>query len=234
MAAASTPDLGVGAVVVAAGSSSRMAGVDKIFAPVLDRPLVCFALDQLEAFPPVTEIVLVLDSGSLTQGRELVDARGYRKVTHVCPGGKRRQDSVRSGLDALTPCDWVIVHDGARPCLDLPMLERGLAAVQEAEAAVAGVPVKDTIKVVSDQGAVVDTPDRKSLWAAQTPQIFRYDLLRDAHDRCIEDVTDDAMMVESLGHSVKMFLGSYENLKVTTPEDLILAEAFLKQREPVG
>lgn len=234
MAAAATPGLGVGAVVVAAGSSSRMGGVDKIFAPVLDRPLVCFALDQLEAFPPVTEIVLVLDSGSLTQGLELVDARGYRKVTHVCPGGKRRQDSVRSGLDALTPCDWVIVHDGARPCLDLPMLERGLAAVQEAGAAVAGVPVKDTIKVVSDQGAVVDTPDRKSLWAAQTPQIFRYDLLRDAHDRCIEDVTDDAMMVESLGHSVKMFLGSYENLKVTTPEDLILAEAFLKQREPVG
>ena len=234
MAAASTSGLGVGAVVVAAGSSSRMGGVDKIFAPVLDRPLVCFALDQLEAFPPVTEIVLVLDSGSLTQGRELVDARGYRKVTHVCPGGKRRQDSVRSGLDALTPCDWVIVHDGARPCLDLPMLERGLAAVQKAGAAVAGVPVKDTIKVVSDQGAVVDTPDRKSLWAAQTPQIFRYDLLRDAHDRCIEDVTDDAMMVESLGHSVKMFLGSYENLKVTTPEDLILAEAFLKQREPVG
>ena len=234
MASASTPGLGVGAVVVAAGSSSRMGGVDKIFAPVLDRPLVCFALDQLEAFPPVTEIVLVLDSGSLTQGRELVDARGYRKVTHVCPGGKRRQDSVRSGLDALTPCDWVIVHDGARPCLDLPMLERGLAAVQEAGAAVAGVPVKDTIKVVSDQGAVVDTPDRKSLWAAQTPQIFRYDLLRDAHDRCVEDVTDDAMMVESLGHSVKMFLGSYENLKITTPEDLILAEAFLKQREPVG
>ena len=234
MAAASTPRLGLGAVVVAAGSSSRMGGVDKIFAPVLGRPLVCFALDQLEAFPPVTEIVLVLDSGSLTQGRELVDARGYRKVTHVCPGGKRRQDSVRSGLDALTPGDWVIVHDGARPCLDLPMLERGLAAVQEAEAAVAGVPVKDTIKVVSDQGAVVDTPDRKSLWAAQTPQIFRYDLLRDAHDRCIEDVTDDAMMVESLGHSVKMFLGSYENLKVTTPEDLILAAAFLKQREPVG
>ena len=231
---ASTPGLGVGVVVVAAGSSSRMGGVDKIFAPVLDRPLVCFALDQLEAFPPVTEIVLVLDSGSLTQGRELVDARGYRKVTHVCPGGKRRQDSVRSGLDALTPCDWVIVHDGARPCLDLPMFERGLAAAQEAGAAVAGVPVKDTIKVVSDQGAVVDTPDRKSLWAAQTPQIFRYDLLRDAHDRCIEDVTDDAMMVESLGHSVKMFLGSYENLKVTTPEDLILAEAFLKQREPVG
>jgi 2-C-methyl-D-erythritol 4-phosphate cytidylyltransferase len=211
-----------------------MGGVDKIFAPVLGRPLLSFALDQLQAFLAVTEIVLVLDPGSLNQGRELVDAGGYPKVAHVCSGGKRRQDSVRAGLDALTPCDWVIVHDGARPCLDVAMLERGLAAVQEAGAVVAGVPVKDTIKIVSDQGAVVDTPDRKSLWAAQTPQIFRYDLLRDAHDQCGDDVTDDAMMVESLGHVVKMFLGSYENLKVTTPEDLILAEAFLKQREPVG
>ena len=233
MAMASTPGLGVGAVVVAAGSSSRMGGLDKIFATVLGRPLLSFALDQLQAFPAVTEIVLVMDSGSLKQGRELVDARGYRKVTHVCAGGERRQDSVKSGLDSLTPCDWVIVHDGARPCLDLPMLERGLAAVREVGAVVAGVPVKDTIKVVSDQGVVVDTPDRKSLWAAQTPQIFRYDLLQDAHDRCVDDVTDDAMMVESLGHSVKMFLGSYENLKVTTPEDLILAETFLKQRELV-
>ena len=114
------------------------------------------------------------------------------------------------------------------------MLERGLTVAQEAGAAVAGVPVKDTIKVVSGQGTVLDTPDRQTLWAAQTPQIFGYDLLRDAHGRCVDDVTDDAMMVESLGQPVKMFLGSYENLKVTTPEDLILAEAFLKQREPVG
>ena len=231
MVTASTPGLGVAAVVVAAGISSRMGGVDKIFAPVLGRPLLSFALDRLQAFPVVTEIVLVLDAGSLNQGRELVDSDGYCKVAHVCPGGKRRQDSVRAGLDALAPCDWVIVHDGARPCLEISMLERGLAVAQEVGAAVAGVPVKDTIKVVSDQGAVVDTPDRRSLWAAQTPQIFRYDLLRDAHDRCADDVTDDAMMVESLGHAVKMFLGSYENLKVTTPEDLILAEAFLKSRE---
>jgi len=234
MATASTPGFSVGAVVVAAGKSARMGGVDKIFTPVLGRPLLSFALDQLEAFPPVTEIVLVLESASLRQGRDLIDARGYRKVTRVCAGGERRQDSVRSGLDSLTPCDWVIVHDGARPCLDLPMLERGLAAAQEAGAAVAGVPVKDTIKVVSGQGAVVVTPDRQSLWAAQTPQIFRYELLLDAHGRCSQPVTDDAMMVEILGLPVKMFLGSYENVKVTTPEDLILAEAFLKSRESAG
>ena len=234
MATASTPGFSVGAVVVAAGKSSRMGGVDKVFTPILRRPLLTFVLDQLEAFPPVSEIVLVVDSGSLRQGQDLIEAGGYLKVTHVCPGGARRQDSVRSGLDSLTPCGWVIVHDGARPCLDLPMLERGLAAAQEAGASVAGVPVKDTIKVVSGQGTVLDTPDRRSLWAAQTPQIFRYDLLRDAHGRCGQDVTDDAMMVESLGHPVQMFLGSYENLKVTTPEDLILAEAFLKTRDSSG
>ena len=234
MATASTPGFSVGAVVVAAGKSSRMGGVDKIFTPVLGRPLLSFALDRLEAFQPVNEIVLVLESGSLGQGRDLIDAGDYGKVTHVCPGGERRQDSVRSGLDSLAPCDWVIVHDGARPCLDLPMLERGLAAAQEAGASVAGGPVKDTIKVVSSQGTVLDTPDRRSLWSAQTPQIFRYDLLRDAHGQCAQDVTDDAMMVESLGHPVKMFLGSYDNLKVTTPEDLILAEAFLESRVSEG
>ena len=234
MAGDSIPGCSVGAVVVAAGRSARMNGVDKIFTPVLGRPLLSFSLDQLEAFPPVTEIALVLDSGSMPQGRDFIEAASYRKVKHVCPGGERRQDSVRSGLDSLTPCDWVIVHDGARPCLDLSMLERGLAAAQEAGASVAGVPVKDTIKVISSQGTVLDTPNRRSLWAAQTPQVFRYDLLLDAHWRCTKDVTDDAMMLESLGHPVKMFMGSYENLKVTTPEDLILAEAFLRPREPSG
>ncbi len=110
------------------------------------------------------------------------------------------------------------------------MLQRGLDAAAESGAAVAGVPVKDTIKVVSQQGVVTDTPAREGLWAAQTPQVFRYDLLWDAHQRCTETVTDDATMVERLGYTVRMFTGSYENIKVTTPEDLILAEAFLSSR----
>ena len=114
--------------------------------------------------------------------------------------------------------------------LDHATLERGLKTAQETGAAVAGVPVKDTIKTVSPQQVVLDTPDRQSLWAAQTPQIFRYELLLDAHKRCTESVTDDAAMVESLGHTVKMFLGSYENLKVTTPEDPAVAEVFLRAR----
>ena len=222
----------VGAVVVAAGKSTRMNGVDKVFTPILGVPLVAYSLDQLESFPGVAEIVLVLSPDSLDQGQELLRRRCYRKVTQVCAGGERRQDSVRCGLEQLADCRWVIIHDGARPCLDQGMLQRGLTAVEECGAAVAGVPVKDTIKQVSPQGDITGTPDRDRLWAAQTPQIFEYALLWDAHQRCTQPVTDDAAMLESLGHPVKMFLGSYENLKVTTPEDLAVAETYLRPLKP--
>ena len=222
----------ISAVVVAAGSSSRMGGIDKIFAPILGVPLVAYALDQLEGFLPVSQVALVVDQASLERGQELVRQRGYKKIT-VCPGGLRRQDSVLLGIQELEPCDWVMVHDGARPCIDHATLERGLKSAEETGAAVAGVPVKDTIKIVSPQQVVMNTPDRQGLWAAQTPQIFRYDLLLDAHQRCTESMTDDAAMVESLGHTVLMFLGSYENLKITTPEDLAVAEVFLRARTKV-
>ena len=220
-------------MVVAAGKSVRMRGVDKIFAPVLGLPLIAYSLDQLEGFSPVAEVVLVLDAGSLEQGKELVRQRQYRKVSRICSGGSRRQDSVRYGLESLQPCAWVIVHDGARPCLNEPMLQRGLDAAAESGAAVAGVPVKDTIKVVSARHEVIDTLAREGLWAAQTPQVFRYDLLWDAHQKSDGSVTDDAAMVEGLGHPVKMFLGSYANLKVTTPEDLAVAEFLLQTRVEV-
>ena len=226
----------IGAIVVAAGSSSRMEGVDKTFAPLLGQPLIAHTLDCFEQFPPITEIVLVLAAHSVELGRTLVRDRQYRKVSEVCAGGARRQDSVRAGLEALEPCDWVMVHDGARPGLNAALLQRGLDAVtgseygSETEAAIAGVPVKDTIKVVSEEGDVTATPPRETLWAAQTPQIFSYDLLQQAHAQFTGEATDDAMMVESLGHKVRMFLGSYENLKVTTPEDLVVVEAVLRGR----
>ena len=204
-----------------------MGGVDKTFASMLGLPLVAHAIDRFESSPLVDQVVLVLAEESLDRGRELVQERGYRKVAHVCSGGQRRQDSVRNGLELLTPCDWVMVHDGARPCLDEAMLKRGLNAAAECGSAVAGVPVKDTIKLVSPDQMVNETPDRSLLWAAQTPQIFRYGLLLEAHRTCTEDVTDDAAMVESLGHPVKMFQGSFQNIKVTTAEDLVIAEVFL-------
>ena len=220
--------------MAAAGKSSRMGSLDKIFAPVRGQPLLSYSLAQLESFPPVTKVALVLDQDSVQQGEELVRQKGYRKVVKVCPGGARRQDSVRLGLEALAPCDLVLVHDGARPCLDHCMLFRGLKTAREWGAAVAGVPVKDTIKVASPEALVVDTPPRETLWAAQTPQVFRYSLLWEAHQRCRGDFTDDASMLESLGHPVKMFLGSYQNLKVTTPEDLAVAEAFLAESPGPG
>ena len=205
-----------------------MGGVDKTFAPILGRPLVEHTLDRFESSSLIDEIVLVLAEDSLEQGLKLVEERGYSKVAHVCAGGQRRQDSVRNGLELLSPCDWVMVHDGARPCLDDAMLQRGLDAAAECGSAVAGVPVKDTIKLVTPDQMVSETPDRSRLWAAQTPQVFRYYLLLEAHQTCTQDVTDDAAMVESRGHPVKMFPGAYENIKVTTADDLVIAETFLK------
>ena len=228
MANGETGSLGV--VVVAAGRSTRMGGVDKTFAPLLGQPLIAHTLDRFEEWAPAGEVVLVTAAESVARGRELALRRGYRKVTHVCSGGERRQDSVRAGLERLSPCDMVLVHDGARPCLDAALLQRGLDAAAEYGAACAGVPVKDTIKEVGADGLVQSTPDRARLWQAQTPQLFAYELLLDAHRHCLAEATDDAAMVESRGHPVRMFLGAYENLKVTTPEDLTLAEAFLKLR----
>ena len=222
----------VGAVIVAAGRSTRMGGVDKTFAPILGVPLVAHSLDRFESSPRIDQVVLVLAEDSLDRGRKLVQERGYRKVAHVCAGGQRRQDSVRNGLELLSPCDWVMVHDGARPCFDDDLLQRGLDAAAECGSAVAGVPVKDTIKLVSPDRMVNETPDRSSLWAAQTPQVFRYSLLLEAHrawtNDAAGDVTDDAAMVEALGHPVKMFLGAFQNIKVTTAEDLVIAEVFLR------
>ena len=213
-----------------------MAGVDKTFAPLLGRPLITHTLDRFEEFPAVAEIVLVLAASSMDLGRRLVRERGYAKVSRVCAGGARRQDSVKAGLDALQPCDFMMVHDGARPGLDAALLQRGLDAVTVpgCASAIAGVPVKDTIKVVAPDGHITDTPDRSTLWAAQTPQIFAHDLLREAHAQFTQaagvEATDDAMMVEALGYPVNVFLGSYENLKVTTPEDLAVMEAILRGR----
>ena len=209
-----------------------MQGVDKTYAPLLGQPLVTHCLDRFEEFASVAQIALVVAKRSVDMATSLVRERGYRKVSQVCAGGARRRDSVKAGLDALNPCDWVMVHDGARPGLDEELLRRSMKAVIASPhgAAIAGVPVKDTIKTVTVDGLITGTPPRETLWAAQTPQIFAYDLLCRAHASFEGDATDDAVMVEALGHQVTMFQGSYENLKVTTPEDLVVMEAILRGR----
>ena len=215
---------------MAAGESRRMGSVDKTFAPLLGLPLIAHTVETFESSALVTELVLVLSPGKLKEGEALARERGWRKLTSVCQGGPRRQDSVLLGLERLHSCQWVAVHDGARPCVGPELLERGLVAARETGAAVAAVPAKDTVKVVSSLGLVEATPPRDSLWMVQTPQVFRYDLLLRAHRDCINTVTDDAAIVENLGHGVKVFMGSYTNLKVTTPEDLALADALLRAR----
>ena len=218
----------IGAIIVAAGRSTRMGGVDKTFAPLLDAPLIAHTVEGFEAHPGISEIVLVLAGESVQRGRELATTREWNKVGAVCPGGERRQDSVYNGLKALAPCDLVMVHDGARPCVDQAILDRGIQAAAEHGAAVAGVPVKDTIKRVSPSLVIEETPERAALWLAQTPQVFRCQLLLEAHRLCPDDVTDDAAMVESLGYQVHMYEGTYENIKVTTSGDLAVAESFLR------
>ena len=229
------PPAGVGSlgvVVVAAGRSRRMAGVDKIFTELLGKPLIAHTVEALEASPLVGQIVLVLSPESVSPGRSLARDMGWAKLPpqSVCAGGARRQDSVRLGLERLSPCRWVAVHDGARPCVDADTLERGVEAARESGAAVAAVPAKDTIKVVTAGNKVETTPPRETLWLVQTPQIFLYDVLRQAHLSCDDDVTDDASMVERLGRDVHVFMGSYSNLKVTGQEDLDIAEVFLRNR----
>ncbi len=217
-------------IIVAAGASNRMAGVDKIFSPILGVPLIVHTIDAFESSPQVQELVLVLSPEKVALGRTLAEERGWNKLSYVCAGGVRRQDSVSRGLGCLTATEWVTVHDGARPCIDTSILKRGLDAAGETGAAVAAVPTKDTIKLVSDQGQVESTLPRDRLWMVQTPQVFKYDLLVEAHRSCQGAYNDDAAMVESLGHKVKVFMGSYDNIKVTTPEDLAVAEVLLRRK----
>ena len=224
----------VSVVILGAGQGQRMCGVDKIFTPLKGIPLIAHSLRTFASMSNVHKIALVLSEGRLSEGTTLADRYGAGKVVRVCKGGARRQDSVRAGLDGLDHCDWVIVHDGARPIVDPPTIVRGMEAAMDTGAAVCAVPAKDTIKLVSNDGLVRETPPRERLWQVQTPQVFRYSLIMEAHDKCEGTFTDDASMVESLGVAIKVFMGSYRNIKVTTPEDLLLAEALIKSRATEG
>jgi 2-C-methyl-D-erythritol 4-phosphate cytidylyltransferase len=221
----------VGAVIAAAGASTRMGEVDKIFfAPSVGRPLIAEVIEAFQNSPSIDEIVIVLRKGKLNKGKELVKDCGFSKVKAICQGGKRRQDSVRKGLMRLAPCQWVVVHDGARPLVSVELIEAGLDAAQETGAAIAAVPVTNTIKAAHSE-FVAKTLKRAMLQSAQTPQVFRFDLLWQAHEKVKEKVTDDAQMVEKLGHKVKFYSGSYQNIKITTPIELKFVEFILNNRK---
>ncbi len=216
----------VGAIIVAAGRGERMGGVDKMFTPLGGNHILARVIDVFHRCQSVGQIVVVVAEENMERCRQLVAEHGWSKVTEVCPGGRRRQDSVAAGLSRLKDCDWVVIHDGARPLVTEALINRGLAEAQETGAAVAAVPVTDTIKVAGDDRLVRETPPRDNLWAVQTPQVFRYDIISETYRQVTAEVTDDASLVEQLGYRVKLYMGSYDNIKITTPDDLALAQVL--------
>lgn len=222
-----------GAVVLAAGSGSRMqTKTAKQYLMINGYPLIYYALRQFQK-SAVEKIVLVVSPGQEDYCRtEIVEHYGFTKVCAIVPGGSERYLSVCAGLNALEGVDYVLIHDGARPCVDQDILKRTIEAVKEYGACVVGMPVKDTIKIVDEQQIAKKTPDRRRLWQVQTPQAFTYDLIRKAYDKVIasgeQTVTDDAQVLElAFQQTCRLIEGSYCNIKVTTPEDLGVAQIFL-------
>lgn len=229
------------AIVLAAGSGKRMeSNTKKQYMLIAGKPSIYYSLNTFqESF--IDEIVLVAAPGEMAYCKEkVVEKYGFDKVHYIVEGGKERYHSVAAGLNSLPVCDFVFIHDGARPLVTEEILERALSCVKKYEACVAGMPVKDTIKIADEEGNIVSTPNRNLVWMVQTPQAFAYSLIKEAYDRLIVreqellrkgiSVTDDAMVVETLmGHPVKLVAGSYENIKITTPEDLPIVENYLKK-----
>jgi 2-C-methyl-D-erythritol 4-phosphate cytidylyltransferase len=218
----------VTAIIVAAGESRRMNGVDKVLAPLGGRPVISHVLGVFDSCQSIDQIVLVVNKKSLAACEQLVVNEKISTPIDICLGGKRRQDSVAAGLKRLKDCDWVVIHDGARPLVTEALIEEGLVAAKETGAAVAAVPVTDTIKVVGEDKVVRETPPRHKLWAVQTPQVFRFDIITRAYRQAKGEVTDDASLVERAGYKVKLYPGAYDNIKITTPQDLLVAEALGK------
>ncbi|HHV75297.1 MULTISPECIES: 2-C-methyl-D-erythritol 4-phosphate cytidylyltransferase [unclassified Thermoanaerobacterium] len=224
----------ISAIVVAAGKGRRMGTkLNKVFLKLNGKPVLYYTLNVFEKLSELNEIILVVSNEDIDYcRREIIDKYNFKKVKQIVAGGMERQESVFNGLKAVNSrCDIVMIHDGARPFIDEATLKKGIEESKHHSAVGIAVPVKDTIKVVDDDNFVVDTPDRTNLMAIQTPQIFEYRLIYEAHLKAMEDGflgTDDTVLVERLGHKVKLVEGSYRNIKITTPEDLIISEAFLK------
>jgi len=227
--------LKVVAIIPSAGKGERMGFKKKPFITLLGHPLLYYAIAAFEASHSIDGIVLVVPPGD--EGRvndEVIVPYRFRKIIDIIPGGLERQDSVRLAVNNIKDvCEVVIIHDGARPFLGVELIERVLSAVDITGGAIAALPVTDTIKDVSS-GIVNKTISRECLWAVQTPQAFRMDILREAHNRALTDGfygTDDAALVERLGGKVAVVDGSVENIKVTTPGDIIIGEALWKSRD---
>ncbi len=236
------------AIVLAAGSGSRMkSGVAKQFMTVREKPLIWYALHVIEESSVIDDCILVTGAEDISYVREeIVERYGFHKVDTIVAGGRERYDSVYQALKVVAGGKmrvpnvdgYIFIHDGARPFLTEEILQRNYEAVKSDHACVTGMPVKDTIKIADRNGYASQTPDRSLLWQIQTPQTFDSALIIEAYRKLMKEqdsaasekirITDDAMVVETyMDYPVRLVEGSYENIKITTPEDLRIAEAFL-------
>ena len=225
------------AIVLAAGQGKRMnSEVAKQYMLIKDKPVLYYSLKAFEE-SCIDEVVLVVGAGETQYCRkEIVLNYGFKKVVKIVEGGLERYHSVYNGLLGVENADYVLIHDGARPFLTTKLIHNIIEEVEKFKACVVGVPSKDTIKIVNDQLQVVDTPDRSLIWNVQTPQAFEYKIVREAYDLLMKqediNVTDDAMVVEAMsGYPIHMMWGTYQNIKITTPEDIMMAELFITQIE---
>jgi len=227
------------ALVPAAGMGKRMgAEINKQYLLLAGKPILAHTLQIFEDASSFDDIYLIVPEAEIPYCREhVVERYGLAKVRRIVAGGAERQQSVMNGLKAMAGADdddVVLIHDGVRPLISPLLLERAVEKAREYDGALVAVPVKDTIKVVKD-GIVSETPLREELWLAQTPQAFRYSVIMAAHEIAAAKRylgTDDASLVERMGKEVHIVMGDYRNIKITTPEDLVLAEAFLKENVP--
>ncbi len=226
----------ISVLIAAAGQGSRMeSSIRKPYLMLGDKPILSHTIDQFEQNSVIDEILVIVNAADLdTCRKNVLMPYQYKKVRELVPGGKTRQDSVFNGLRSISnDVDYVAVHDGVRPFIKDDIIFACLNAAAKYGASVSAVPVKETIKIANADNFIDRTPDRDRLWRVQTPQVFRKSLLVEAHRKAIQDgicATDDAALVEILGIPVKLVMGSYKNIKITTTEDLQIAETLLNDR----
>jgi 2-C-methyl-D-erythritol 4-phosphate cytidylyltransferase len=223
-----------GAIIAAAGFGKRFGGsLKKQFQNLSGKPVLSYSIESLEASSLVEEIILVVPEGSIRFCyEEIVKKFGFQKVSNIIAGGQERRVSVERGFNSLSAeIDMVLVHDAVRPFISIRMIEEVIREASESGGAIIAIPVKDTIKKVASGNYIERTVSRESLWLAQTPQAFRYDVLKQAYESLGKSVivTDESSLIERLGIQVRLVRGSELNIKITTEEDLLLAELILKE-----
>lgn len=224
----------ISAVIAASGIGKRMnSKISKQFLCLKEKPILAYTIEKFDNNEYIDEIIIVAREEEKEYCfKEVVGKYGFKKVINIVAGGAERQDSVYNGLLAVNSlCQIVIIHDGVRPFVTDEDIIKSIEGAIKYSACVIGIPVKDTIKIVNREKDIIDTPDRSKLWAVQTPQTFLYELILKAYKKALEDnitATDDSMLVERLGYKVKIIEGSYSNIKITTPEDLKLAQILLE------